>query len=67
MLNSEQIEVYVFGNNIQRNFKCTNKDFNILKKEINKSDSNDFLLEIFVKTTAGSFNLFDPILDHVVK
>lgn len=66
MFNSEKIEVYVFGNNIQRNFQCTNKDFILLKREMNNSNSEDFLLEVFVKTTAGSFNLFDPILDHVV-
>ena len=66
IFNSENIEVYVFGNNIQRNFQCTNKDFILLKREIDNSNSEDFLLELFVKTTAGSFNLFDPILDHVV-
>ena len=66
IFNSENIEVYVFGNNIQRNFQCTNKDFILLKREIDNSISDDFLLELFVKTTAGSFNLFDPILDHVV-
>ena len=66
MFNSEQIEVCVFGNSIQRNFKCTNKDFILLKREMENSNSEDFLLEVFVKTIAGSFNLFDPILDHVV-
>ena len=66
MFNSENIEAYVFGNNIQRNFQCTNKDFILLKREMENSKSEDFLLEVFVKTTAGSFNLFDPILDHVV-
>lgn len=66
MFNSGQLEVYVFGNNIHRNFQCTNKDFILLKREIDNSNSEDFLLELFVNTTAGSFNLFDPILDHIV-
>ena len=66
IFNSEKIEVYVFGKNVQRSFQCTNKDFILLKREIENSNSEDFLLELFVKTTAGSFNLFDPIIDHVV-
>ena len=66
MLVKYAIEIYVYGNLVQRKFEGTHKDFILLKKDMDKTKNIELMLEIYVKTRVANFNLFYPKLNDII-
>lgn len=66
MLTKDSIEIHVYGNFVPRKFEGTHKDFILLKKDIDKIEGKELMLEISVKTQAANFNLFYPKLKDII-